>query len=53
MSEDDKEVFKKGRPFVVGIVALLAVVVGRPMKAEEAFEAAEAFVAEFERRNGI
>jgi len=58
MSEEDKQTFNQGRPYVVGAVAL-AVILARPKAhlsqtpVEIAFDEAEAFVAEFEKRNGI
>jgi hypothetical protein len=67
MSKDDKEVFAKARPFIVGIAALLydlfqATTPGFPGFLESgangpvsrqaaAFERAEAMVAEFEKRS--
>jgi hypothetical protein len=54
MNEDDKQLFKQGRPFIVGVVAL-AFALRRgptPMESPEtSFALAEAFVKEFERRN--
>lgn len=64
MSNEDKEVFEKGRPYIVGAVALAMLltrpkyVIGEkatPIVCKEgivaAFDDAEDFVAEFEKRN--
>ena len=77
MREDDKQVFAKGRPYIVGLVALAFTLRGgwKEVKRNERllkgqapgagqpdnpfsdspspFDDAEAFVGEFERRNGI
>lgn len=52
MSEDDKEVFAKGRPYIVGLVAL-AFSLRWGWTHKETFKVAEKFVKEFERVNGI
>lgn len=55
MSESDKETFKQGRPYVIGILAaLLRLRDGRRIgdhPEKQCFDEAEEFVAEFERRN--
>ena len=51
MSPADREVFKQGKPFIVGVVALLLRLTRTAWTDENAFAAAEKFVAEFERRN--
>lgn len=60
MSADDKEVFSKGRPYLVGLVALafrlrrgLPYEALKPSSARCDFDEAEVFIQEFESRNGI
>ena len=61
MNEEDKAVFKQGRPYVVGLVALaFQLRKGLPALTQEdepafkhSFDSAEKFVKEFEKRNGI
>jgi hypothetical protein len=54
MSEDDKEYFAKVRPYVVGLIALLfRTSSGLPLADAEAFDRAEDFVREFEKRNAL
>ena len=54
MSDEDKQDFAQVRPLVIGIAALIFRVTHRTIgPPAEAFDEAEAMVAEFERRNGI
>lgn len=50
----DKKDFEQARPFVVGVVALMFEMrMGMTLGADKAFDYAELFVAEFEKRNGL
>jgi hypothetical protein len=54
VSEEDKETFKQARSYIVGVVALaIALRRGDPPPFNIEFDHAEAFVAEFEKRNEI
>ena len=54
MTKEDKEVFAKGRQYIVGIVALVFALRRGPSAIHSpavSFDLAEDFVEEFERRN--
>ncbi len=53
MSEDDKEVYRGGRPYVLGIVALLFKLRQPVLPPALAFDEAELFLGEFEKRAGL
>ena len=57
MEEDDKQVFKQARPYIVGLVALVIELrvmdTNDVVKPDWSFGQAENFVKEFEKRNGI
>ncbi len=54
MSDDDKKVFANGRAYVVGVIALAySLRAAGTIEDPEAFDLAEGFVKEFEKRNGI
>jgi len=51
MTEADKKTFKEARPYVIGIVALLFKLRNPVHDTPTAFNAAERFIEEFEKRN--
>ena len=53
MSEDDKQVYQQGRPYVLGVIALLFKLRNPEFPAELAFDEAGTFLAEFEKRAGV
>ena len=53
MSEDDKRLYREGRPYLLGIVALLFKLRQPVLEVDQAFKAAELFVGEFEKQNGL
>lgn len=56
MSEDDKKTFAQGRPYVVGLVALVLALRDDPERRDpirDYFDVADSFIEEFEKRNEI
>lgn len=51
MNKDDKETFEKGRPFLMGIIALLYSITKPTWDRETCFDQAEKFIKEFEKRS--
>ncbi len=60
MSNSDKEFFSKGKPYLIGLIALAFRLrrgmpggVLQPATALQDFDEATIFINEFERRNGV
>jgi hypothetical protein len=52
VTDDDKKTWAEAKPYVTGVVALIYTI-GTGLSPVEAFDMAEGFVAEFDKRNGL